>query len=151
MSRLPFLRTWLRTRNAIILHLSNGTIQVSHSTTENVVSEFLYRSWFSLCRFFRSTSFTTTPRSLFVQSWVLSHTSTKSATTEHSNFHLLKSTAVPRRCSHVSSTPRRLSNASCSRNRPRTATSLPHRMAHIHIQTCCTKNTLKWLSDKTKR
>ena len=28
MSRLPFLRTWLRTRNAIILHLSNGTIQV---------------------------------------------------------------------------------------------------------------------------
>ena len=29
MSRLPFLRTWLRTRNAIILHLSNGTLQVS--------------------------------------------------------------------------------------------------------------------------
>jgi len=29
MSRLPFLRTWLRTRNAIILHLSNGTLQVT--------------------------------------------------------------------------------------------------------------------------
>jgi polo-like kinase 1 len=28
MARLPFLRTWLRTRNAIILHLSNGTLQV---------------------------------------------------------------------------------------------------------------------------
>lgn len=29
MIRLPFLRTWFRTRNAIILHLSNGTLQIN--------------------------------------------------------------------------------------------------------------------------
>ena len=34
MSRLPFLRTWLRTRNAIILHLSNGTLQVNRRKTK---------------------------------------------------------------------------------------------------------------------
>ena len=28
MSRLPFLRRWFRTRSAIVLHLSNGTLQV---------------------------------------------------------------------------------------------------------------------------
>ena len=28
MIRLPFLRTWFRTRSAIVLHLSNGTLQV---------------------------------------------------------------------------------------------------------------------------
>ena len=28
MTRLPFLRTWFRTRSAIVLHLSNGTLQV---------------------------------------------------------------------------------------------------------------------------
>ncbi len=28
MTRLPFLRAWFRTRNAIVLHLSNGTLQV---------------------------------------------------------------------------------------------------------------------------
>jgi hypothetical protein len=31
MIRLPFLRTWFRTRSAIVLHLSNGTMQVSSS------------------------------------------------------------------------------------------------------------------------
>lgn len=29
LSRLPFLRTWFRTRSAIVMHLSNGTLQVS--------------------------------------------------------------------------------------------------------------------------
>ncbi|CAL1547050.1 unnamed protein product [Lymnaea stagnalis] len=29
MIRLPFLRTWFRTRNAIVLHLSNGTLQIN--------------------------------------------------------------------------------------------------------------------------
>lgn len=28
MTRLPFLRTWFRTRSAIVLYLSNGTLQV---------------------------------------------------------------------------------------------------------------------------
>lgn len=39
MSRLPFLRTWLRTRNAIILHLSNGTMQINffHDHTKIIV------------------------------------------------------------------------------------------------------------------
>ena len=39
MSRLPFLRTWLRTRNAIILHLSNGTLQINffHDHTKIIV------------------------------------------------------------------------------------------------------------------
>jgi len=32
MTRLPFLRTWFRTRSAIVLHLSNGTLQVAHSS-----------------------------------------------------------------------------------------------------------------------
>lgn len=31
MTRLPFLRTWFRTRSAIVLHLSNGTLQVSNN------------------------------------------------------------------------------------------------------------------------
>ena len=29
MTRLPFLRTWFRTRSAIVLHLSNGTLQIN--------------------------------------------------------------------------------------------------------------------------
>ncbi|XP_025088006.1 serine/threonine-protein kinase PLK1-like [Pomacea canaliculata] len=29
ISRLPFLRTWFRTRSAIVLHLSNGTLQIN--------------------------------------------------------------------------------------------------------------------------
>jgi len=29
MSRLPFLRSWFRTKSAIILHLSNGTLQIN--------------------------------------------------------------------------------------------------------------------------
>nr|XP_033770750.1 serine/threonine-protein kinase PLK1 [Geotrypetes seraphini] len=29
LARLPFLRTWFRTRSAIILHLSNGTVQIN--------------------------------------------------------------------------------------------------------------------------
>ncbi|XP_045175493.2 serine/threonine-protein kinase PLK1-like [Mercenaria mercenaria] len=29
MVRLPFLRTWFRTRSAIVLHLSNGTLQIN--------------------------------------------------------------------------------------------------------------------------
>ena len=28
MTRLPFLKTWFRTRNAMVLQLSNGTLQV---------------------------------------------------------------------------------------------------------------------------
>ncbi len=28
MTRLPFLKTWFRTRNAMVLHLSNGSLQV---------------------------------------------------------------------------------------------------------------------------
>ena len=28
LTRLPFLRTWFRTRSAIVMHLSNGTLQV---------------------------------------------------------------------------------------------------------------------------
>ncbi len=31
MTRLPFLKTWFRTRNAMVLYLSNGTLQVSIS------------------------------------------------------------------------------------------------------------------------
>ncbi|KAL4225442.1 Serine/threonine-protein kinase plk1 [Mactra antiquata] len=29
IARLPFLRTWFRTRSAIVLHLSNGTLQIN--------------------------------------------------------------------------------------------------------------------------
>ncbi|XP_008842031.1 serine/threonine-protein kinase PLK1 isoform X2 [Nannospalax galili] len=29
LARLPYLRTWLRTCSAIILHLSNGTVQIN--------------------------------------------------------------------------------------------------------------------------
>ncbi|KAK2179522.1 hypothetical protein NP493_486g01010 [Ridgeia piscesae] len=29
MTRLPFLRTWFRTRSAMVLHLSNGTLQIN--------------------------------------------------------------------------------------------------------------------------
>ena len=33
--RLPHLRTWFRTRSAIILHLSNGSLQVKEFTVVN--------------------------------------------------------------------------------------------------------------------
>jgi len=36
-SRLPFLRTWFRTRSAIILHLSNGTLQINFFTDHTKV------------------------------------------------------------------------------------------------------------------
>ena len=39
MSRLPFLRTWLRTRNAIVLHLSNGTIQVKNNLNKTYITD----------------------------------------------------------------------------------------------------------------
>ena len=29
--RLPHLRAWFRTRSAIVLHLSNGILQVTHN------------------------------------------------------------------------------------------------------------------------
>lgn len=29
LARLPYLRAWFRTRSAIILHLSNGTVQIN--------------------------------------------------------------------------------------------------------------------------
>lgn len=29
LARLPYLRTWFRTRSAIVLHLSNGCVQVN--------------------------------------------------------------------------------------------------------------------------
>ena len=29
LARLPYLRTWFRTRSAIVLHLSNGTLQIN--------------------------------------------------------------------------------------------------------------------------
>lgn len=29
LARLPYLSTWFRTRSAIILHLSNGTVQIN--------------------------------------------------------------------------------------------------------------------------
>jgi len=29
LARLPYLCTWFRTRSAIILHLSNGTVQIN--------------------------------------------------------------------------------------------------------------------------
>lgn len=29
LARLPYLRTWFRTRSAIILHLSNGCVQIN--------------------------------------------------------------------------------------------------------------------------
>lgn len=35
-SRLPFLRTWFRTRSAIILHLSNGTLQINFFAVSKV-------------------------------------------------------------------------------------------------------------------
>lgn len=29
LARLPYLRTWFRTRSAIVLHLSNGCVQIN--------------------------------------------------------------------------------------------------------------------------
>jgi len=39
MTRLPFLRTWFRTRSAIVLHLSNGTLQVCRAEQSSVSFE----------------------------------------------------------------------------------------------------------------
>lgn len=37
-SRLPYLRTWFRTRSAIVLHLSNGTLQINFFSVSFVFS-----------------------------------------------------------------------------------------------------------------
>lgn len=29
LTRLPYLRHWFRTKSAIVLHLSNGTVQIN--------------------------------------------------------------------------------------------------------------------------
>ncbi|TPP62149.1 Serine/threonine-protein kinase PLK [Fasciola gigantica] len=41
MARLPFLRQWFRTRSAIILHLSNGTLQASGINYSSMTSLFV--------------------------------------------------------------------------------------------------------------
>lgn len=41
LARLPCLRTWFRTENAIILHLSNGTLQINFF---HVSSSFLFKN-----------------------------------------------------------------------------------------------------------
>lgn len=40
LTRLPFLRTWFRTRNAIVLHLSNGTLQVDNAFSVSYQRQF---------------------------------------------------------------------------------------------------------------
>lgn len=42
MIRLPFLRTWFRTRSAIVLHLSNGTLQVCSNAIMSLHKAQLY-------------------------------------------------------------------------------------------------------------
>uniref|UniRef100_A0A7N4PCR5 Serine/threonine-protein kinase PLK n=1 Tax=Sarcophilus harrisii TaxID=9305 RepID=A0A7N4PCR5_SARHA len=41
LARLPYLRTWFRTRSAIILHLSNGTVQINFFQVSPQVSRDL--------------------------------------------------------------------------------------------------------------
>ena len=38
MTRLPFLSAWFRTRNAIVLHLSNGIVQVAPASVTPIAS-----------------------------------------------------------------------------------------------------------------
>ena len=47
--RLPFLKTWFRTRSAINLHLSNGTVQVS---SPDFTWKFILSSDFFSCLMF---------------------------------------------------------------------------------------------------
>ena len=43
LARLPYLREWFRTRHAIVLHLSNGSLQVkSLSVAKNVSCDTLF-------------------------------------------------------------------------------------------------------------
>ena len=62
IARLPHLRSWFRTHNAIVLHLSLGILQVSAHTR-------ITRHAFSSFPLPRLISFETTPRLLSVLAW----------------------------------------------------------------------------------
>lgn len=44
LARLPYLCTWFRTRSAIILHLSNGTVQINFFQVRLLLCFFRGRS-----------------------------------------------------------------------------------------------------------
>lgn len=50
LARLPFLRTWFRTRSAIVLHLSNGTVQINFFQVRTVHCKKLLRGLFLVCK-----------------------------------------------------------------------------------------------------
>ena len=41
LSRIPALKTWFRTSRAVVMHLTNGTLQVGHSSNTQIWRTFL--------------------------------------------------------------------------------------------------------------
>ena len=41
LSRIPALKTWFRTSRAVVMHLTNGTLQVGHSSNFQIWRTFL--------------------------------------------------------------------------------------------------------------
>ncbi len=79
LARIPFLRTWFRTSRAVVMFLTNGTLQVCLCLLVVFHDSVSIR----IC-FYRSTSSRITPRWSCVLWWALSLISTKTARLKHS-------------------------------------------------------------------
>ena len=44
LSRIPALKTWFRTSRAVVMHLTNGTLQVGHSPNIQIWRTFFLKS-----------------------------------------------------------------------------------------------------------
>ena len=42
LSRIPALKTWFRTSRAVVMHLTNGTLQVGHSSNIQIWRTFFF-------------------------------------------------------------------------------------------------------------
>ena len=102
LSRIPALKTWFRTSRAVVMHLSNGTLQVDFLNLEHwntKITSFISRSTFSK----------TTLKSFCAHSWAPSPTSMRRSGTAHSVSTSCRSMVALRISAPGSPTPSRRS------------------------------------------
>jgi hypothetical protein len=83
--RLPFLRQWFRTSRAVVMHLTNGTLQVKHFRWIKFYFSSTYRF---LLLFYRSIISEITSKLFCVLWWEPSQLLMKTKISEHSGSHL---------------------------------------------------------------
>ena len=144
LSRLPFLRTWFRTRSAIVLHLSNGTLQVSATSIE--LNKSLHKTLILFyvkkvnccsrvhCLCFRSTSSKTTRRSFCVRWWAPARTSTRNETQARTASLSLRSSAAPKSSPVASATRAQWPSDSCSPRLPAAPVEWSQRRHNRHLR-----------------